>query len=343
MAVVTESATASVAGKRFSWGAVFAGVAMAIVVHIVLGVLGVAIGASTINPMDEGNPVAGIGMGSGIYVVVSALVALFAGGFTAGALATVQDRRDRTLHGLTTWAVATILLFMLLSTAVGRIVGGTAHLVSSGLGKASDAAVAISQPMGEDRAGQQQRSESGERADYLDLSAIRQEARELLRQTGQPELQPENLAEEASRLGDEAASTARAIARDPTIAERELNQLWDRIQGEARETMSAADQAAMVNVLTSRTDMSQQEAERTVQNWQLAYDEAAREAELQWQEFTAQAELKARQWGETAADAAATAAWWTFFVLVLSALAAALGANVGANRPVVQVRESATR
>lgn len=49
----------------------------------------------------------------------------------------IQDRRDRALHGLTTWTVVTILMFMLLTTAIGRVIGGTASMVASGLQHAS--------------------------------------------------------------------------------------------------------------------------------------------------------------------------------------------------------------
>lgn len=70
----------------------------------------------TVRPQPRRQPLActeaGLGTGSAIYLVISALIALFVGGYVARALAMIQDRRDRTLHGLTTWAVVTILMFM---------------------------------------------------------------------------------------------------------------------------------------------------------------------------------------------------------------------------------------
>lgn len=42
--------------KRISWSAVFAGVIAALIVHILLGLLGTAIGVSVIDPQQENNP-----------------------------------------------------------------------------------------------------------------------------------------------------------------------------------------------------------------------------------------------------------------------------------------------
>ncbi len=77
MAHATDTTTAAPALMRFSWGAIFAGVAVAVVVHLVLSILGMAIGVGTIDPLQETNPVEGIGLGSAIYMIVVAIIALF--------------------------------------------------------------------------------------------------------------------------------------------------------------------------------------------------------------------------------------------------------------------------
>ncbi|QIB50008.1 hypothetical protein [Pseudomonas sp. OIL-1] len=332
----TEIANATFAHKRISWGAVLAGVAMAIVVHLLLGVLGIAIGISTIDPMQEGNPVAGLGTGSAIYLVISALIALFVGGYVAGALAMIQDRRDRTLHGLTTWAVVTILMFMLLTTAVGRIIGGTASMVASGVSAAGDAVASAAGPITDQV--QQQLEEANI---DLDLAAIRREARELTQQAETPEMRPAQVEQDAAQIGDQVATQARRVARNPDEANDAIQEVLDRVQREMNEKMSAADRESLINVLVSRTDMTEQEAQETVQNWEQTYEEAYQTAQEELSQLQEEAEQKAREWGDTAADATATAAWWTFIILLLSAIAAAIGANVGANRPAVTTREQA--
>ena len=70
--------------KRISWPAVFAGVLIAVVIQIALSLLGIGIGLSTVDPKTEENPVQGLGVGAGIWYVISSLIALFAGGWVAG-------------------------------------------------------------------------------------------------------------------------------------------------------------------------------------------------------------------------------------------------------------------
>ena len=53
--------------KRISWSAVFAGVLVAIVTQMLLTLLGLGIGLGTVDPLQERNPVAGLGIGSAIW------------------------------------------------------------------------------------------------------------------------------------------------------------------------------------------------------------------------------------------------------------------------------------
>jgi len=69
---------------RVSWSSVLAGSAIALVTYLVLSVLGTAIGASAVDPMEAGNPLSGFGTGAGIWLFVSTLVAIALGAFVAG-------------------------------------------------------------------------------------------------------------------------------------------------------------------------------------------------------------------------------------------------------------------
>lgn len=132
--VVTGTETSMpTAGMRISWGAVFAGAVVALVTQLTLSILGIAIGASSIDPLTEQNPVAGIGTETGIWFVITSLLALFAGGWVAGRLAGVPRATDRLLHGILTWSLATLVTFYLLTTAIGGLIGGTANILSRGL------------------------------------------------------------------------------------------------------------------------------------------------------------------------------------------------------------------
>jgi hypothetical protein len=126
--------------KRISWSAIFAGVTVAVAVQLVLSLLGAGIGLGLIEPMTSGTPEAGnLGLGTGLWWLVSNLLALVAGGYTAAWLAGNTLRFDGMLHGIVTWGVTLLLTFYLLTTAIGGMIGGAFSMVG---GVASGAASA---------------------------------------------------------------------------------------------------------------------------------------------------------------------------------------------------------
>ena len=124
-----ESTFAPMKMRRVSWGAIFAGVAIALSIQLLLNLLGLGIGASTIDVRQGDTPGSGLAIGAGVWFAISALLSLLAGGWAAGRLAGVPNREDGMLHGFTTWAVTTIATICLLTSAVGGLIGGSASLL----------------------------------------------------------------------------------------------------------------------------------------------------------------------------------------------------------------------
>ena len=117
---------------RISWGAIFAGVVLAVAIQLVLGILGTGIGLSLVDPVEGTTPGAtGFGIGAGIYWIITTVIALGAGGYAAARVAGVQDRFDGLVHGLVVWGVTLILTLYLLTSAVGGIIGGAFRTVGS--------------------------------------------------------------------------------------------------------------------------------------------------------------------------------------------------------------------
>ena len=117
---------------RISWGAIFAGVVIAIAIQLVLGILGTGIGLSLVDPVEGTTPGAtGFGIGAGIYWIITTIIALGAGGYAAARGAGVHDRFDGLIHGLVVWGVTLILTMYLLTSAVGGIIGGAFRTVGS--------------------------------------------------------------------------------------------------------------------------------------------------------------------------------------------------------------------
>lgn len=312
---------AAAAVKRISWAAVFAGVVAALAVQLLLSILGIGIGASTIDPLVEQNPMSGIGVGAGIWFVLSSLIALFAGGWVAGRLAGIPRNTDSMLHGVLTWSLTTLLLFYFLTTTVGSLIGGTFRVLGSGLSAAATGAAAAAPAVaGAAKEGLQQ---SG-----IDVSDIRREVETLLRQTGKPELQPEAIRNQANQTKQVAQNTAGQAASDPANAEGALNQILERISRSGAATIDAADRDALVNVIMARTGKSRVEAEQTV----ASYEQTYQQARAKYEQTKAQAAQTAREAGDKTASAVSKAAIWAFIVLLISAAAAAIGGYLATPR-----------
>jgi hypothetical protein len=132
-AAATREARLSV--KQISWGAIFAGAVVAIVLQVALGLLGTGVGFAVAEPGEA------LAIGAGIWWLVSGLLALFVGGFVAGHLAGVARNADGFIHGAVMWAVATLFSLWMLTTAVGAVAGGAAGILGQGAAAAAPAAV----------------------------------------------------------------------------------------------------------------------------------------------------------------------------------------------------------
>ncbi len=125
----------TVAVHKVAWGAIFAGAVIALVVQVILNMVGLGIGLSTVDPAGNGTPTAGsLSSSAGIWFVVSGILASAAGGWLAGRLAGKPALLTGGLHGLVSWAVSTLVVVYLLSSAVGGVASGAFSAVTSTLG-----------------------------------------------------------------------------------------------------------------------------------------------------------------------------------------------------------------
>ena len=152
---------------RLSWGAIFAGVVIAVAVQLVLGILGAGIGLTMVDPVEGTTPGAtGFGIGAGIYWLITIVVALVAGGYAAARVAGVHERFDALVHGLVVWGVTLILTLYLLTSAVGGIIGGAFRTVGAVAG-AAGSTVAAAAPKAANLAGIDEGDVRSEAAAYL--------------------------------------------------------------------------------------------------------------------------------------------------------------------------------
>jgi hypothetical protein len=102
--------------------------------------VGIGVGLSTIAVTAGDTPSAGfLSVGAGIWWVISGIVTAAIGGYIAGRLSGKASQSTTAYHGLTAWAVSTLIVVYLLSSAASGLIGGalsTASSVIGGSGKA---------------------------------------------------------------------------------------------------------------------------------------------------------------------------------------------------------------
>ena len=121
--------------NRISWGAVLAGVVITLVVQLLINMLGIGVGAATLDPATGDNPTAtSFSIGAGLWFLISGILASLAGGYAAGRLSGKPKESTASWHGLTSWALATLVIFYLLTSSIGGILGGAYRTVTGALG-----------------------------------------------------------------------------------------------------------------------------------------------------------------------------------------------------------------
>ncbi|WP_235907749.1 hypothetical protein [Siccirubricoccus phaeus] len=233
---------------RISWGAVFAGGVVAVATGAMLAVLGVAIGASTVDAQNAASPSgAAFGIAGGIWLLVANLLGLAAGGYVAARLSGSADSTDTTLHGLSVWAIGYLLSAVLL----GNIIAGTASTAVQG---ASSVLGGVAQGMGQ--AAGAAGGPAAEAAQQVDPRALVERAQTALRTGGDPaqmtsdqrnaeigqlltrRVTEGNLAQpERDRLG-------RLIAAEYGIAPEEAQRRLAQAETQATEAAQAAERRA---------------------------------------------------------------------------------------------------
>jgi hypothetical protein len=133
--------------NRVSWGAVLAGVATALVTQLILNMIGIGIGIATLDPATGDNPQASsFSIAAGIWWTLSGIIAAFAGGYVAGRLSGRPKESTAGFHGLIAWAATTLVVFYLLTSTLGSLLGGVYNTVSGAVGGLGRTAVQTAAP-----------------------------------------------------------------------------------------------------------------------------------------------------------------------------------------------------
>lgn len=263
VAVATPS---SASPSAVSWAAIFVGAFAAAALSLVLFVLGTGLGLTMVSPWEwEGASATTFAVSTAIWLVVMQWLSSGVGGYLAGRLRTKWSGlntdesffRD-TAHGFMAWAVATLFVTWLLSSALSSAVSGGASAIGSvAAGAAQGTAQAASTEMGESGASP---------TDYF-VDVLFRPGNAGTAASGAFTGSPENAADgrsEAVRILVTSAASGEVAAPDRTRlaqlvsertglsqaeAEQRVNEVLGRIDAAATQARETADQARQAGMM----------------------------------------------------------------------------------------------
>lgn len=244
------------AHRRVIWGGVFAGVVLTFAIQLLLSLLGLGIGMTTIDPSQSGGTpgATSLSIGAGVWWTVSYMIALGVGGYVAARLAGVAIQGDGVIHGLLTWAFALLLSAWLVTTALGGLAGGAFNMLGS-------VASGVTQTV-------QQAAPDAMRAAGVTPEELRNRAEGLLRPEGQaPQSREDAMRQLAGNLstiaqGGQGAEQARqdavrTIAQQAGIPEDQARQRVQEMEQQYTQTRDQVAQTA-TNAAETASDAASQ-------------------------------------------------------------------------------------
>jgi hypothetical protein len=118
--------------RHISWGSVFAGAVVAMVVQVMFTFLGMGIGANAVDPSTtSASGAQAAGAGSAIWMGGSLLVSLAVGSWVTGRVSSAPKGADAIIHGLVVWGVTTLAAVYLATSMAAALIGGVTSAVGS--------------------------------------------------------------------------------------------------------------------------------------------------------------------------------------------------------------------
>jgi hypothetical protein len=278
--------------RRVSWGAIFAGFFVTMVVQITLTLLGAAIGIASLEPFREPHSGQKVAIASGIWLLASGLISIWVGACVAGRLCGGPQRADGLIHGIVAWSVSTCATLALLATTVGTVIGGTAALLGGAL-----------------ELGNLTKSEET-------TAPLQEQVQNLFPHSGSSPSAP--LLPPTGRTEQRAQQQPSGKLNDLAQKDQEISTALTDMQNKGGPAQATEERDKAVNILTTKYKMDKQEAASLVQQWN-----------PETQQGAAQTEQRANEAATATTRGLASGALWGFIALLLGLLFAAWGGWAG--------------
>ena len=314
---------------RVSWGSVFGGVMTVLAISVLLSILNSSIGLFMFDPLSE-HPASGISTAVGIGSAIILVFGMATGGFVAGKLAGM----DGMIHGFLVWATTLIVAVVLgvflaagaakmtanalgaISSVTGSALSGAGNTVGSGISALSEEAEVV---FG--------------KVDFnatLKEENIPQNIRAALVKSNVKELQPDYLKKQLEEVKDDLSKSVKTIVASPQEADEAVNGFLERLKQRVENLSQNIDRNDLAKAIANNTNMSKQEADKTVEQYMNLIDNARMEVGKQIDNLEVNLQKAVQEWKEIkhktlvaadkATDAAARSALISFFALLFGAI-----------------------
>ena len=313
--------------NRSTLGAVIVGTIVALGLMVLFTLLGVAIGVASLEAVGQG-----LGVGAAIYLIVTQIISLAAGGFAAAQFMATGSASVAALAGAAVWALSTLIV------AFGGVNAGTSAISSSTalVSQTAKTTASAVQAIAPDDVSLPDISEIAGSVSMADLppelqqalqdadvtpSQLRTEAREAFRNVISQQ--------EMSRARSLLSATLSDIATQPSSFSEEVNQMLDQLLTGENAIIGEEDLAEAESTLQTRLGITENQSQQIVDAVQSSFNSAVETlrqtaSELQGRLVSAVNNVQ---------GAVSSAALWLFIASLLSLIAAA-GAGLYGQRDV---------
>lgn len=321
MVVTDRAATVPAASpallKRVSWGAIFAGAVVAVALTALMSLLGLGIGFGSLD-IAAGDSVDGAPKATLIWWAATSIVATGIGAFVAARLAGIPRGITGALHGLSVWAVTSLLTLWLATSAIGFVLGAAGNVVSTTARVTSGAVTTAGGAVVS--AGGAALPSASEVAPARDR--IVQEAMAIGRSAGMDQ-------RDVRQAQNALAATAEDIVRSPGDAGQDIQQLIDRMFEGPDAVLSPQERERLVDRLVERSGVSREEARQIADRWQAQASVAWSNVERTGTNVADRAGKTAVTVADTSVDILSKVAWGMFLISLAGLVAALIGAAIG--------------
>lgn len=257
------------AGNNISWRSIFAGVVTFVAVSILFSLVSAAIGIG-VPDFTSQNPLEGVGMGLVIWVIIALVISLGLAGYVAG----ITANRAGFIHGFLTWALSVIVMFALMTSAVGAVFNSVGTLLGYTGQVAGDVVSGTA-----DTVGSLSRDAFDAIAQEIDVDSqdLEQTVTDVLEDNEIEQLQPDYLDNQVQATMDDVSQAGYNIVVQGADPQAEVEQVTANIQ----ERVDAIGQELDEDALAEASAQAQQalnDAQQAVSDLQVQAEQALAES-----------------------------------------------------------------